>query len=119
MDVYVFDIIATPTPLSPEYDIIQCAYVDIWVYDSSREHAEIKAQSYLMDLGWKWSLLEKELVLNDVEIEQYREDAQANYYQAKQEGVSVCFMAEMDSNSNLLEVLVLQNPVLPVSTSHN
>lgn len=93
MDVYVFVYHAKPTKGSPEFEAVGGAHVDIWVYDVSRESADLRARSYLMDLAWQVLEVERELVLNDEQIVDYREDAQANYFQAKTRGISAFFAA--------------------------
>lgn len=91
MEVYVFVYHVKPTKGSPEYGKVGGAHADIWVFESSREAAEIKALSYLMDYAWEVIEVERKLVLDDEQIVQYRPDVQANYHQAKNRGISLFF----------------------------
>jgi len=112
MDVYVFVYKVIPTKGSAEYGKVGGASADVWVLESNREQAEIKAKSYIIDLRWDILELKRELVLNDKQILRYREDAQANYYQAKKNGISAFFAAfpPEDREDGVVEIWSLDKP---------
>ena len=112
MDVYVFVFEAIPTKGASEYGKIGGAHVDIWVLESSRNKAEVKAKSFLIDYSCDIVKLENEFVMNDDLIVQYREDAQANYYKAKKEGISAFFSAWplVDHEDDFVEISSMGNP---------
>ena len=112
MDVFVFVYKAIPTTGSPEFGKVGGAHAEIWVVDSSKESAEIKAKARLIDLAWDIVELENELVLNDELIQNYREDTQATYRRARQEGIYEFFVAypPEDRDDDLVEVRPLGSP---------
>jgi hypothetical protein len=112
MDVYVFIYKAVPTRGSLEYGKVGGAHAEIWVVDSSKESAEIKAKTRLIDLAWDLIELENELVLNDELILNYPEDTQASYHRAKQEGIYEVFVAHPpeDREDGVVEIRSLDVP---------
>lgn len=120
MEVYVFVYHAKPTLVSPEFGKVGGAHVDVWVQESSRKAAETKANEHLIDLGWQILELERELVIQDEQISQYREDAQASYYQAKSGGISSFFAGypHTDREDDLVEIRSLSEPHVSSKTKH-
>ncbi|MGY0646317.1 MAG: hypothetical protein ACW7DN_17250 [Paraglaciecola chathamensis] len=110
--VYVFVYHLKPTIACSEFGKVGGAHVDIWVHDSSRDSAETKAKSHLFDYGWQILEVERELVIDDEQIRDYREDAQANYYQAKIHGISAFFCAYpiQDRDDDVVEIYSLGDP---------
>ena len=120
MKVYVFNYHVEPTKGSFEHGKVGGAYVDIWVHESSREVAETKAISYLMDRAWQIIKVESELTMNDEQILDCREDAQANYRQAKKQGLSAFFSAypPTDREDRIVEIFSIKKPPNSSGTEH-
>ena len=120
MDVYVFAYHVKPTATCSEFGKAGGAHADIWVLDSSRDSAETKAKSYLIDYGWLVVEQTNELVMNDEQIVHYREDAQANYSQAKKNGLSAFFCAYPveERDDDVVEVYSIGNPPRSSKTKH-
>lgn len=120
MDVYVFAYHVKPTEGSPEYSTVGGAHADIWVYDSSRDSAEAKALSHLIDLAWQVIEAECELVITDMQIAHYRADAQANYSQAKAHGISSFFAAypPTEDSRDYVEIRPIKSPPISSPTKH-
>lgn len=115
MDVYVFVYHAKPTKGSPEHGVVGGAHVDIWIYDSSRELAESRAISYLMDLSWEIIEAERDLIIDDEQIALCPAGALENYLQAKEQGMSALFFAYPSANTDddVIEFRLIKNP--PIS----
>jgi hypothetical protein len=92
MDVYVFVYHVKPTTGSPEFGKIGGAHVDVWVNESSRDAAELKALARLMDCAWQVIKFEDELVISDAQISQYPPESQTTFYQAKTNGIAAFFV---------------------------
>lgn len=112
MKTFVFVYHAQPTASSPEFGRVGGAHVDVWVPESSRENAEKRAVEHLIDLGWNPLELENELVMLEGQIQDYRIDAQASYYQAQREGISSTFAAypPQDRDDDVMEIRELNAP---------
>ena len=93
MNVYVFRYHAKPTKGSPHYEDIGGAYVGVYVLDENKKNAEKKAIAHLMEAAWMVVSSEKELVLNDELVLEYRINVRAMYERAKRVGIFSSFSA--------------------------
>lgn len=119
-NVFVFVYHVKPTSSCSEFGKVGGAYADVWVHDSDRDTAEVKARSYLMD--YRWHVVEKtdELAMNDEQILHYREIAQVSYSRAKMEGLSAFFSAYpvKERDGHTVEMYPLPEPPELSRTKH-
>jgi len=119
-NVFVFVYHVKPTSSCSEFGKVGGAYADIWVLDSDRDMADIRARSYLMD--YRWQVVEKtdELAMNDEQILHYREVAQISYSRAKMEGLSAFFSAYpvKERDDHIIEIYSLPEPPESPETKH-
>lgn len=120
MEVYVFVYQIKPTKGSPEFTKVASATAEIWVYEKSRDVAETKALSHLLDFAWEVIEVEDEIVMHDEQIQHYRIEAQLDFQKAKSLGFHSNFYGcrHEDSEEDSVEIRPLSSPFNRSNNTH-
>ena len=116
---HVFVFTAVPTSASPYFGKVGKAFVDVWVIGKLPNEAEVAARSHVMDQSWIIESLDRSLDIAEVEIKNYRADAQATFYQAKRFGIGAVFVTSppVDRDDDVVEIHKMAPPPASSGTS--
>jgi hypothetical protein len=72
--MYLFTFLAVPTPDAQEFEEAGGAYVNCWILDGNREHAEERATTLIEEYGWAVEALEEGAIVSGEDYPPGEED---------------------------------------------
>lgn len=74
MTMFLYTFMAVPTPDAKEFEEAGGAYVNCWILDDDRHHAQKRAEELIREYGWAVEALEEGAIVTSSDYDRDDED---------------------------------------------